>query len=111
MTYPNGETYTLDYQTNKTSVTKTNESGAEVYTTSAQYDGQTGKTLSETDADGEVTSYEYTYADNLFVPGSYSVKAYKLTKKGKKVSKVSLKVASKVDDLKKREEVPYDRKI
>lgn len=36
-----------------------------------------------------------------FVPGSYTVKAYKVTKKGKQVSKISLKVASEVGDLKK----------
>lgn len=36
-----------------------------------------------------------------FAPGSYAVKAFEMTKRGKTVSKVSLKVASSISDLKK----------
>ena len=67
VTYPNDESYTLNYGNNETSVTKKNESGTEIYTTSTEYDSKTGKTVKETDADGEVTRYEYTYADNPYL--------------------------------------------
>ncbi|MGN1166607.1 MAG: DNRLRE domain-containing protein [Lachnospiraceae bacterium] len=67
VTYPNQERYELEYQTNQTSVKKFNESGTEIYSTTTQYDTQTGKTLSETSADGDVTSYEYTYAENPYL--------------------------------------------
>lgn len=65
--YPNKESYELKFQTGKMSVTKKNESGTAIYTTSTEYDGETGKTLKETDADGNITSYEYGYSDNPYL--------------------------------------------
>lgn len=67
VTYPNRESYLLDFQTGKTSVTKKNESGASLYTTSAEYEPQTGKTLKETDADGGTTAYEYSFDGNPYL--------------------------------------------
>lgn len=67
VTYPNKESYELNFQTDQTSVTKKNESGTAIYTTSTQYEGSTGKTLKRTDAEGKVTSYEYGYDKNPYL--------------------------------------------
>jgi RHS repeat-associated protein len=67
VTYPNKESYLLDFQNGKTSVTKKNESGTDIYTTSAEYEPQSGKTLKETDADGGTTSYEYGFDGNPYL--------------------------------------------
>lgn len=67
ITYPNQESDQLTYQTGSTSVTKKNESGTEICTTVTEYDAQTGKTLKETDAGGDVTAYEYGFADNPYL--------------------------------------------
>lgn len=67
VTYPNKESYLLDFQAGKTSVTKKNESGTDIYTTGTEYEPQTGKTLKEKDANGDTTSYEYGFTDNPYL--------------------------------------------
>lgn len=67
VTYPNQESYTLDYQTNKTTVTKKNAENTSIYTTSVEYDSTTGKKLKETGADGLSTTYEYGDENNTYL--------------------------------------------
>ncbi len=95
VTYPNGESYTLTYNTNKTSVSKKNEDEVTLYSTSAEYDSQTGKILKETDADGNVTNYTYSYAANPYlVTGTSTQSEYEVIENGKIVIKQKTETTS-----------------
>ena len=88
VTYPNKESYHLNYQVGTASVTKKNEQGADIYTTTVSYDTKSGKKLKETDADGNVTEYKYEYDKNpLLVTGTTKKTEYETLVDGKVIFK------------------------
>ena len=79
VTYPNGEKYTLSYDTenNETKVTKINENGAELYSEYCTYDSLTGRVLSIKDAYGITTAYTYgNTLDTKYLVVKESTKKY-----------------------------------
>ncbi len=88
VTYPNQESYHLNYQDGTTSVTKKNKDGADIYTTTVSYDTKSGKKLKEKDADGNVTEYRYEYSKNpLLVTGTTKKTEYEQLVDGKIILK------------------------
>lgn len=95
--YPNQEAYVLTYNDSKTSVTKKSESGADICTTSVEYDKTTGKILKETAADGSETTYEYGYDKNPYlVTKTKNLIGYESITDGKVEFKIKEKVTETV---------------